>query len=83
MRSAAPTAAMQRQLDALLNPPKPKRGQRHVEPGVMFVPELVPGYWSMPLELQMRAWEAIAAPQQAALMEASKEDQMDKPKGEL
>lgn len=74
----APTAAQRRALQVLVDPPKPKRGQRYIEPGVMFVPELVPGYWSMPLELQMRAWEAIAAQQQAALIESSKEDTLER-----
>lgn len=49
----------------------------------MLVIAPCPGYWQMTPEQQMVEWEKVAAPMQAALMEASKEDTFDKPRGEL
>lgn len=69
MRSAAPTAAMQRQLADMRNP-KPKRGKLSMEPGVMLLP-VVPG---ATLAEQEANWERMASAHCARLMEASKED---------
>ena len=76
MRSAAPTAAQRRALAELVSP-KPKRGAPLVPTGCMVVP--VPkGYASMTREQRLVAWEALAAPHCAALMEATRQG-MDQP----
>ena len=80
-RACAPTQAQRRQLADLINPPS-KRGERRAPTGVMVVP--VPKGWAqMTQEQKLAVWEKHASAHCAALIAASKDDTMDKPRGEL